>query len=86
MRPLIERSPAGARPTEAGEEVLAAYQRIALALADCADVLAALRGGGAGKVSVGVISTAKYFAPRALAAFRRAHPNVELKVLVGNRP
>jgi DNA-binding transcriptional LysR family regulator len=83
--PLIERSPAGARPTEAGEEVLAAYSRVALALADCADGLAALRGGGAGRVSVGVISTAKYFAPRALAAFRRAHPNVELKVLVGNR-
>ena len=38
-----------------------------------------------GRVAVGVISTAKYFAPRALAAFQRAHPQVEMRVFVGNR-
>lgn len=83
--PLLERTQGGARPTAAGQEVLAACQRIQLALADCAEALVALRSADTGRVAVGVISTAKYFAPRALAAFRRAHPRIELKILVGNR-
>ena len=29
--------------------------------------------------------TAKYFAPRALAAFARAHPGVDVKITIGNR-
>ncbi len=83
--PLIERSPDGARPTEAGREVLMALARIESALSDCAAAIQTLRGMDGGKVAVGVISTAKYFAPFALAAFNRGHPKVELKVLVGNR-
>jgi LysR family transcriptional regulator for metE and metH len=54
-------------------------------LAECAEAIEALRGMDGGRVAVGVISTAKYFAPRALAAFKRAHPRVEMRVLVGNR-
>lgn len=83
--PLIERTPSGARPTEAGRETLAALGRIEAALADCAGAIEALRGMEGGRVAVGVISTAKYFAPFALAAFQRAHPKVQLRVLVGNR-
>lgn len=83
--PLIERTPAGARPTEAVREVLAALGRVEAALADCAAAIDALRGMEGGRVAVGVISTAKYFAPFALAAFQRAHPTVRLRVLVGNR-
>ena len=83
--PLIERTPAGARPTEAGREVLAALGRIEAALADCAAAVEALRGVEGGRVSVGVVSTAKYFAPFALAAFQRAHPKVEMRLLIGNR-
>jgi LysR family transcriptional regulator, low CO2-responsive transcriptional regulator len=82
---LVERGADGVRPTDAGREVLAAAERIEAALAECADAIAALRGIERGRVAVGVISTAKYFAPRALAAFKRAHPNVEMRVLVGNR-
>ncbi|HYZ31188.1 MAG TPA: LysR family transcriptional regulator [Crenalkalicoccus sp.] len=82
---LIERTSAGARPTEAGREVLSALARVEGALADCAAAVDALRGMEGGRVAVGVISTAKYFAPFALAAFQRAHPKVEMRVLVGNR-
>jgi DNA-binding transcriptional LysR family regulator len=32
-----------------------------------------------------VVSTAKYFAPAALGAFRRIHPLIELSLTVGNR-
>jgi len=83
--PLFERTATGARPTEAGREVLAALERIEAALSDCAMAIHALQGMDGGRVAVGVISTAKYFAPFALAAFQRSHPNVELRVLVGNR-
>ena len=83
--PLVERTPAGTRPTAAGQEVLAALGRIEAALSDCAAAIAALRGMQGGRVAVGVISTAKYFAPRALADFMRREPGVEIRLSVGNR-
>jgi LysR family transcriptional regulator for metE and metH len=64
---------------------MAALGRIEAALRDCAGAIDALRGMEGGRVAVGVISTAKYFAPFALAAFQRAYPKVEMRVLVGNR-
>jgi LysR family transcriptional regulator for metE and metH len=83
--PLAERRPSGLHATEAGAEVITALARIEAALADCLGALALLRGEHGGQVTVGVISTAKYFAPRALAAFKRTHPQVELRLSVGNR-
>jgi LysR family transcriptional regulator for metE and metH len=83
--PLAERTPSGMRATAAGHEVLAALGRIEAALSDCGAAIAALRGMQGGRVVVGVISTAKYFAPRALAAFIRKEPGVEIRLLVGNR-
>jgi LysR family transcriptional regulator for metE and metH len=83
--PLYERTATGMRPTEAGREVLTALERIEAALTDCATAIDALRGMGGGRVSVGVISTAQYFAPFALAAFQTANPMVEMRLLVGNR-
>ncbi|MEJ1158193.1 LysR family transcriptional regulator [Prosthecomicrobium sp. N25] len=83
--PLVERLADGLRLTEAGREVLATVERIELALADCTRALEALRSAGRGVVSVGVISTAKYYAPRALADFLKAHPGLELKLTIGNR-
>jgi LysR family transcriptional regulator for metE and metH len=73
------------RPTEGGRELLAAGARIEAALGECGEALEALAGMDGGRVSVGVVSTAKYFAPRALAAFAKAHPNVEIRLQVGNR-
>ncbi len=83
--PLFERTATGARPTEAGREVLAALERIEAALANCVTAIDALRGMEGGRVAVGVISTAEYFVPFALAAYQRTYPNVEMRVLVGNR-
>jgi DNA-binding transcriptional LysR family regulator len=83
--PLLERSPAGMAPTEAGREVLQAAERIEAILAECGWALAGLSGSTRGEVSVGIISTAKYFAPRVLAAFARTHPGVEISLLIGNR-
>jgi LysR family transcriptional regulator for metE and metH len=83
--PLFERTGGGISATEAGREVANATQRIELALAECADALNALRGLHGGHVAIGVVSTAKYFAPQALGAFSRAYPSVEMRLEVGNR-
>jgi len=83
--PLLERTKGVTKPTEAGEEVIAATARIEAELLGCLEAVRALRGIDRGRVTVGVVSTAKYFAPRALAAFNRAHPHVSLSVKLGNR-
>ncbi len=83
--PLFERSGRGFGLTPAGREVLAAAERIDALLADCAAGLAALKSLASGSVALGVVSTAKYVAPRMLAAFARAHPGIEIKLVVGNR-
>jgi LysR family transcriptional regulator for metE and metH len=83
--PLLERTDKGLRPTDGGREILATANRIEAALIECGEALEALSGMDGGRVSVGVVSTAKYFAPRALAAFAKAHPKVEIRLLVGNR-
>jgi LysR family transcriptional regulator, low CO2-responsive transcriptional regulator len=83
--PLLERLPTGYQPTDAGGEVLAASERIERALAECAEALDMLRGGEAGRIALGVISTAKYFVPAAVAGFRRDHPRIEIRLIVANR-
>lgn len=83
--PLFERAPNGMRLTAAGRHVLDAANRVEAALASCDEAIGALRGLGMGRVSIGVVSTARYFAPAALAAFKREHPEIELTLFVGNR-
>ena len=82
---LIDRGPAGMILTEAGREVAAAAQRIDAVLSECDAVLGDLAGARRGAVAAGITSTAKYFAPRALGAFSRRHPGLELRLGVGNR-
>ena len=83
--PLVDRTDRGLQPTDAGKELLATTNRIESALAECSGALQALKGIAGGRVSVGVVSTAKYFAPRALAAFAEAHSEVEMRLSIGNR-
>ncbi|AXS41975.1 LysR family transcriptional regulator [Breoghania sp. L-A4] len=82
---LVERVDGAFQPTQAGQLVLGATKRIEAVFEECSATLSALRGGGRGRVSVGVVSTAKYVAPRAIAAFARDHPEVEIQLIVGNR-
>ena len=46
---------------------------------------AAIATGRKGRLRLGVVSTAKYFAPPAIAAFMREQPDVEVSLFVGNR-
>ena len=83
--PLIERNGRRFSLTAAGREVFAAAERIEAVLADCTAGLAGLKALASGRVTVGVVSTAKYFAPQMLAAFARAHPGIDMELIIGNR-
>lgn len=71
--------------TIAGEEVARHARRIAQQLRETGEALDAIKGVRGGRLSIGVISTAKYFAPRLLAEFRRRQPGVEVDLRVHNR-
>ncbi len=83
--PLVERTEEGIVATAAGRELMSAAARIDSTLVECAEALSALRGLKGGHVSIGVVSTAKYFAPQALAGFLQRYPSVEVRLDVGNR-
>lgn len=83
--PLTEQSGKKVRLTAAGEELARQARRIAEQLREAGEALSALKGVEAGRLKIGVVSTAKYFAPSLLAEFRRRHPGVELQLTVNNR-
>jgi DNA-binding transcriptional LysR family regulator len=62
------------------------YARKLLAtLKDAEDAAARLKQAEAGTLTIGMVSTAKYFLPRMLAEFRREHEHVEIRLAEGNR-
>ena len=71
--------------TDAGAELARHARLIAQQLNEAAEALAALRGVRGGRLAIGVVSTAKYFAPRLLTIFRARHSGVELRLGVHNR-
>jgi DNA-binding transcriptional LysR family regulator len=82
---LFDRTPAGMRLTKAGESALGASRMVEQAMRNFADTLAAIRTGDGGLLSVGAVSTAKYFAPKLIAAFVALRPKLDLRFLIGNR-
>lgn len=82
---LFDRTGGRLRLTKAGQEVVDAATRIDRTLAELKAVLSAHKDKHAGRVTIGVTSTAKYFAPRLIAAFARGNPRMDIIVTVGNR-
>lgn len=82
---LFERTSAGLKPNMAGTAALESARKIEIALKEFAETMENIRTGQGGRLSVGIVSTAKYFAPRIVAAFKQTHPKVELRLLIGNR-
>ena len=83
--PLFEQIGKKIYLTAAGEELLRHVRRIGQQLREADEALAAIRGVTGGRLLIGVVSTAKYFAPRLLVAFRAQHPDAELRLRVHNR-
>ena len=82
---LFEPVGRGLQITDPGRDLAALAGELLLRLDDFSTAARELRGVRRGRVRLGVVSTAKYFAPRLLAQFLKAHPGLDLKLNVYNR-
>jgi DNA-binding transcriptional LysR family regulator len=71
--------------TQAGEELAATARTLVGEWADFEQRVDALKGMTRGRLRVAVVSTAKYFVPRILGAFCKAHPDVDIALEIANR-
>ena len=83
--PLIQRTSDGMLLTDAGRDVLALSERIEAAIRDCETSIEMMAGKTAGRISIGAVSTAKYFVPFMISGFSKLHPKVEITLSIGNR-
>jgi LysR family transcriptional regulator for metE and metH len=83
--PLIQRTSDGMLLTDAGREVLALTERIEAAIADCETSLEMMAGKTAGRISIGAVSTSKYFVPFMISGFSKLYPKVDVSLFIGNR-
>ena len=83
--PLFERSGRQVALTTAGEYMLVYARKILATLKDAEDAAARLQKLEIGTLTIGMVSTAKYFLPRLLAEFQREHEGIEVRLIVGNR-
>jgi DNA-binding transcriptional LysR family regulator len=83
--PLTEQIGKKIRLTAAGEEVARQARRVAQQLREAEEALVAMKGAEGGRLIIGVVSTAKYFAPYLLAEFKKRHPGIEIRLSVNNR-
>jgi DNA-binding transcriptional LysR family regulator len=82
---LLRRSARGVKLTDAGE-LLAVYSNRILELwREAGDAMAQHHGEVAGLLRVGAVTTAEYLLPPLLLEFVRQHPQVKVKLQVGNR-
>jgi LysR family transcriptional regulator, low CO2-responsive transcriptional regulator len=82
---LFDRTGDGVHPTHAGLAVVDAARAIESRLEELGEDIDAVKGLRKGALSLGVVSTAKYFAPRMMAAFMKMYPGIAMKLTVGNR-
>ncbi len=71
--------------TPEGELVLQAQRAVDVSLKSCLNQIDAMKKGLAGRVVLGVVSTAKYFAPAIVAELKKTLENIEVQLNVGNR-
>jgi LysR family transcriptional regulator, low CO2-responsive transcriptional regulator len=83
--PLFDRGARSVSLTVTGEYLLVHVKKVLATLKDAEDQIARFRGLTAGRLAVGMVSTAKYYLPQLLARFHAEHPGVDIRLLVGNR-
>ncbi len=71
--------------TSAGEYFLVFARRVLSTLSEAESVMQRLKGAKTGSLKIGLISTAKYFLPRMLGAFRKDHEGIQIRIEVRNR-
>ncbi|MFA7412853.1 MAG: LysR substrate-binding domain-containing protein [Rhizobium sp.] len=82
---LFDRTNEGLRPTTAGLAFIDAAQMIEERLRVLNDEIDAIKGLRVGSLTLGCVSTAKYFAPHMMATFRKEHPDISIALAIGNR-
>lgn len=88
---LLSRGAEGAANTMAdgltpqGAAVADAMRRIEVILSQCGGQVASLARGDAGEVTLGVVSTAKYFAPFLVRLLAQICPQIRVTLHIGNR-
>jgi DNA-binding transcriptional LysR family regulator len=84
---LLERTPRGIRLTEAGRVLLGHAEAILDRMATARAQVESVAGLAAGRLRIGAFPTANAtVVPRAIAAFARAHPQVELSLVEAVTP
>ncbi len=83
--PLFEHVGRNVRPTEAGLELHDACRKMFETLANLEMKLADLKGMKRGRLRLGVITTAEYFAPEILGEYSQLYPGIEVSLKVTNR-
>lgn len=84
--PLIDRhGRSNATATAQGQALLSAHEEIQGALGRALHQILAMDRGQIGSVVIGVVSTAKYYAPRIVKRLRDEMPEVDVVLKVGNR-
>ncbi len=83
--PLFERQGKSVSLTLSGEYFLVYARKVLGTLKDAEDAMARLRGIKAGRLTIGMVSTAQYFVPRLLARFHEQYPHLDVRLFVGNR-
>ncbi|PWR00588.1 LysR family transcriptional regulator [Leucothrix pacifica] len=82
---MVVKRPDGVQPSDFGQEILLAASRIENVLEMCQTSLQKLGDRTSGRVSLGIFNSANYFAPRLIAEFKKSHPNVDVRIRIGNR-
>ncbi len=83
--PLFERAGRKVSLTTTGEYMLVYARRILATVKDAEDAAARLKQVESGRLTVGLVSTAKYFLMNMVGQYQKRHPGVDVNLLVGNR-
>jgi len=79
---LLERGGRSVALTTAGEYFLIYAKRLLATLKDADDAMARFQRLETGVLTIGMVSTAKYFVPRLLASSRQEYPGVDVRLQV----
>lgn len=80
--PLFDREGRKLTLSTAGEYFLVHAKRMLAALKDAEGFMTSFRQLDRGKLTIGMVSTAKYFVPQLLARFQEEHPGIEVRLCV----
>jgi LysR family transcriptional regulator, low CO2-responsive transcriptional regulator len=85
--PVLARGPDGGKLalTAQGQEMLKAADRVTAILSQSGRQLQAMSSGSIGHVTLGIVSTAQYSAPRLLMDLMRVCPDIAVSMIIGNR-